>query len=310
MSDYAFKFSPSLLQGFQDYLDCEANYEKFFGNSEEPSLTYAEYEEQKFKELIDKINRVPFESEAASRGSCLNEIVDCIVMRTRSTRDDIKVKTLSSFEKLCEEGAWDYVENKPLYYERWFETIKQPCIWAKNGDYEFYFDISFCKRLAEYFRDSLCQIYTEAPIATKYGKVLLYGYPDYVRENMVYDLKTTSKYEFGKYGKYWQRLVYPYTLIESGKVTDVKAFEFTAFAMKGGTSRSPLIYGDMYPEVYDYDHTKATEAIRGICTQFAEFLLNNRNLITDKKVFGGEKEDLNAKVELIKKTFNAEEIKK
>ena len=42
MSEYAFKFSPSLLQSFQDYLDCEANYEKFFGHSEEPSLTYAE----------------------------------------------------------------------------------------------------------------------------------------------------------------------------------------------------------------------------------------------------------------------------
>jgi len=289
MSDFAFKFSPSLLQGFQDYLDCEANYEKFFGSSEEPSLTYAEYEEQKFKELIDRINRVPFESEAASRGSCLNEIVDCIALKVKSTRDDIIVRTLSSFEKLCEMGAWDMVENKPLAYERWFETIKQPCIWAKNGNYEFYFDIAFCKRLAEYFKDSLCQIYTEAPIDTDCGRVLLYGYPDYVRGNMVYDLKTTSRYEFGKYSKYWQQHVYPYTLIESGKVTDVRAFEFTAFAMKGGTTRSPLLYGDMYPEVYVYDHQRSTEALRGICTQFAQFLINNRNLITDKKVFGGEK---------------------
>lgn len=291
MSEYSFKFSPSLLDSFQSYLDCEANYEKFFGHSEEPSLTYAEYEEQKFKELIDKINRVPFESEAASRGSCLNEIVDCIVMKTKSTRDDITVKTLSSFEKLCEDGAWDMVENKPLAYERWFETIKQPCIWAKNGDFEFYFDISFCKNLAEYFKDSLCQIYTEAPIDTKYGKVLLYGYPDYVRGNMVYDLKTTSKYEFGKYSKYWQQHLYPYTLIESGKMTEVQAFEFTAFAMKGGTKRSPLLCGDMYPEVYVYDHKRSTEALCGICGQFAQFLLNNKELISDKKIFGGQKDE-------------------
>lgn len=292
MSEYAFKFSPSLLQSFQDFLDCEANYEKFFGHSEEPSLTYAEYEDQKFKELLDRINRVPFESEAASKGSCLNEIVDCIIMNTNSTRDDISVKTLKSFERLCEEGAWDMVENKPLYYDRWFETIRQPCIWAKHGDYEFYFDIAFCKRLAEYFKESLCQIYTEAPIETDYGKVLLYGYPDYVRGNMVYDLKTTSKYEFGKYSKYWQRHVYPWTLVESGKMTDVKAFEFTAFAMKGGTARSPLIYGDMYPEVYVYDHQASTEALRGICTHFAEFLIDNRSLVSDTKIFGGEKKKL------------------
>ena len=286
---YAFKFSPSLLQSFQDFLDCEVNYEKFFGRSEEPSLTYEEYEQQKFKELIDKINRVPFESEAASRGSCLNEIVDCIIMKTKSTRDDITVKALTSFEKLCEEGAWDMVENKPLAYERWFETVKQPCIWARNGDYEFYFDIAFCKNLAEYFKDSLCQIYTEAPIDTKNGKVLLYGYPDYIRGNMVYDLKTTSRYEFGKYSKYWQQHVYPYTLIESGKVTDVCAFEFTAFQMKGGTARSPLLSGEMYPEVYVYNHKRSTEALRGICEQFSDFLLNNRDLITDEKIFGGEK---------------------
>lgn len=287
--EYVGKYSPSILDAFQSYLDSEALYEKFFGHSEEPSLTYEEYEQQKFQELIDKINRVPFASEAASRGSCLNEVVDCIILKTKSTRDDIIIKTLSSFDKLCEEGAWDMVENKPLAYEQWFETVRQPCVWAKNGDYEFYFDISFCKQVALYFKDSLCQIYTEAPIDTKYGKVLLYGYPDYVRENKVFDLKTTSKYEFGKYSKYWQQHVYPYTLIESGKVTEVQSFEFTAFQMKGGTKRSPLIYGDMYPEVYVYDHEASTKALRGICEQFHEFLTNNRALIKDEKIMGGEK---------------------
>ena len=290
MSEYAFKMTPSHLDAFQSYLDAESNYEKFFGHSEEPSLTSDEYEEQKFKELIDRINRVPFESEAASRGSCLNEIIDCIIMHTKSTREDIAVKTLVSFEKLCADGAWDMIENKPTAYHRWFESIKRPCIWARNGSYEFYFDIDFCKRIAEYFMDSLCQVYTEAPIETKYGRVLLYGYPDYVRGNMVYDLKTTSKYEFGKYGKYWQQHVYPYTLIMSGMMTDVLAFEFTAFALKGGVARSPLIYGDMFPEVYVYNHERSTQMLRGICTQFAEFLETHRDLITDKKIFGGEKD--------------------
>ena len=83
--------------------------------------------------------------------------------------------------------------------------------------------------------------------------------------------------------------MYPYTLIEIGMLTGVRAFEFTAFAMKGGTARSPLLYGDMYPEVYAYDHQRAKESLRGICGQFAQFLLNNKDLIHDEKIFGGER---------------------
>ena len=292
---YAFKFSPSQLQSFQDYLDCEANYEKFFGHSEEPSLTYAEYEEQKFKELIDKLNRVPFESEAASRGSCLNEIVDCIIMKTPSTRDDITVKTIKSGEdlycvKVGEEQNSKKKEELLAKCQTLFRSANLPSfIYARHGCYEFYFDISFCRRLAEYFKESLCQIYTEATLETDKGSVLLYGYPDYVRGDMVYDLKTTSKYEFGKYQRYWQQHVYPWALIESGKCEGIKAFEFTAFAMKGGSARSPLIFGDMYPEVYVYNHERSTQLLRGICTQFAGFLEAHRDVIFDKKIYGGER---------------------
>ena len=261
MSEYSFKFSPSALQCFQDYLDCESNYERFFGHTEEPSLTYEEYERQKFCELIDRINRVPFESEAADKGSCLNEVVDCIVLGVRSTRDDIVIRSIRA----------------------------DNCVEAVKGQRKFYFDLGFCKELAEYFKRSLCQLYTEASIDTKFGKVLLYGYPDYVREDMVYDLKTTSKYEFGKYSKYWQQHVYPYTLTESGKCNGIKAFEFTAFQLKGGNSRQPLISGDKYPEVYVYDHQRSARMLRGICEQFGEFLLHNQSLIKDEKIFGGER---------------------
>lgn len=34
----------------------------------------------------------------------------------------------------------------------------------------------------------------------------------------------------------------------------VKAFEFTAYALKGGTGRTPVITGVQYPEVYAYNH--------------------------------------------------------
>ena len=286
---YENKFTPSLLDAFQQYLDSEQLYEKFYGRTEEPSLTYQEYEEKQFKELIDKINRVPFESEAADKGSCLNEVIDCIVLGVKSTREDIEISSKTHYLKRDVSGLVDPADGKVIGGDVDEYLIPCPHIEAKKGDNVFMFDIPFCKRIGEYFKDSLCQIYVEAPIETKYGTVLLYGYPDYVRGDMVYDLKTTSKYEFGKYSKYWQQHVYPYALIESGQCTNISAFEFSAFLMKGGTSKNPLIYGDFYPEVYTYSHQRSKEALRGICERFHEFLINNQSLIQDEKIFGGDK---------------------
>ena len=295
MNSYSFKFSPSLLDKFQNYLDSEVLYEKYYGLSDEPSMTFEQYEQEKFQSLIDSINRVPFESEAADKGSCLNEIVDCIVLGVKSTRDDISVSSKEYYVKREANGLVDPADGKVIGGDVEDYAVRLPHIEAVKGSHAFLFDIAFCKGVAGYFSGSLCQLYTEAPIETKHGKVLLYGYPDYVREDKVYDLKTTARYEFGKYAKYWQQHVYPYTLIESGKVSDVSAFEFTAYQMKGGTARSPLIYGEMYPEVYVYSHERSARLLRGICESFGDFLLHNKELITDTKIFGGEKKENNKK---------------
>ncbi len=278
---YAYKFPPSTLDAFQNYLDCEQLYERFFGQSEEPSQTFAEYEREQFKTLIDKINRVPFESADADRGTVFNEIIDCMILGQGSTREDV---TLHSFplREVTEDVADAYIE--------WTKGIQRPCIYGRKGSNMFFFDISLCREVAEYFRGGLPQLSIEAGLETRYGPVLLYGYPDYVREDKVYDLKTTKRYEFGKYAKYWQRHAYPYILTASGKCKDISSFEFTAVQMRGGTARSPLLTGDVYREVYDYDHGQSEKALRSICEQFAEFLEANRHLITDKKIFGGEKE--------------------
>lgn len=58
-SQLKYKFYATLLDSFTRYLTSEAD--------------------EAFKELIDKINRVPFESEAASKGTAFNVLVDSIV---------------------------------------------------------------------------------------------------------------------------------------------------------------------------------------------------------------------------------------
>ena len=294
-----YRFYPTLLDKFQTFLDTTA--EDYFYQDEdgkwhknysetEDAFHYSQEEVDALlkQELLDAINRVPHEpSEPASKGTALNEIVDCIIHNRKSDNKNILIKSLKGIDVKREFGCTDEV-GKPVYYDYWFEHIKVPCIFAEIDVFSFYFDKDFCKSIAEYFKGSLSQVFTSATIDTEFGEVELYGYIDELRENKVFDLKTTSRYEFGKYSKYWQRHIYPYTLIESGACTEINSFEFTAYVLKGGTSRTPLITGVQYAEVYQYNHEQSKMLLKNICERFCQFLEDNRDLITNKKIFNEE----------------------
>ena len=294
-----YRFYPTLLDKFQTFLDTTA--EDYFYQDEdgkwhknysetEDAFHYSQEEVDALlkQELLDAINRVPHEpSEPASKGTALNEIVDCIIHNKKSDNKNILIKSLKGVDVKREFGCTDEV-GKPIFYDYWFEHIKVPCIFAEIDGFSFYFDKDFCKSIAEYFKGSLSQVFTSATIDTEFGEVELYGYIDVLRENKVFDLKTTSRYEFGKYSKYWQRHIYPYTLIESGACTEINSFEFTAYVLKGGTSRTPLITGVQYAEVYQYNHEQSKMLLKNICERFCQFLEDNRELITNKKIFNEE----------------------
>lgn len=263
------RFYASLLDSWQDYLDTNA--EDFFYQDEqgnwhknwnEETGEFALSEEEVFKiakqSFLDKINRIPQEpSMAADKGTMLNEIVDCLVMNKPCTKEGMTVKTIK-------EGT--------------------PSVYASVHGFEFYFDLSLVKSLGAYFSDALCQTYVSTIIETKYGKVELYGYPDYIRGNKVYDLKTTKQYQFGKYEKKWQKHLYPYALIKNGSCTDIKEFEYTCCKLSGGTSRTPVITADIYPEIYTFDYTTSEQMLIQHCERLCEFIQENRNLITDSKI--------------------------
>ena len=294
-----YRFYPTLLDKFQTFLDTTAEdyfyqdedgkWHKNYSESED-AFHYSQEEVDALlkQELLDAINRVPHEpSEPASKGTALNEIVDCIIHNRKSDNKNILIKSLKGIDVKREFGCTDEV-GKPVYYDYWFEHIKVPCIFAEIDGFSFYFDKDFCKSIAEYFKGSLSQVFTSATIDTEFGEVELYGYIDELRENKVFDLKTTSRYEFGKYSKYWQRHIYPYTLIESGACTEINSFEFTSYVLKGGTSRTPLITGVQYAEVYQYNHEQSKMLLKNICERFCQFLEDNRDLITNKKIFNEE----------------------
>lgn len=302
-------FYPTLLDSFTRYLTIDAEEAFYQGedgkwhrnyNESDGTFHYSQEEVDAIalQELIDKINRKPFEpSEAASKGTIFNEIVDCILARRGTKNKEYCIASASNFVDFASK-VWgarslvgpDHVAQIPDELRSYASLISsfggKPFVYGAIDGFEFWFDKQFCKDAAARFVGAVSQHYTEATIATCYGVVKLYGYIDELIRNKVYDIKTTKSYAFGNYKDSWQRHVYPYTLIESGDCTDIVSFEFSVFQLKGGGPRSPLIYGDFYKEEYDYDHAKSTDLIRQHCERFIEFLEEHRDEITDKKIFG------------------------
>lgn len=306
-----YAFSPSLLDAFQRMVDTKT--EDFFyqdetgawhlnWNETEETLHYSEEEVDAMlkQEFIDKVNKVPTPpSEAASKGTAFNEIVDCLVLKRKPTNPAIIIKTIRKGEDLynARVAKLSYEsdvlgknvipeEPKPQTSIDEFTKIGVPFIYVALDGFEFFFDKEFCLEAAEYFNGSICQYYTKANLQTSKGVVELHGYIDYLRQDRLFDAKTTKRYTFGDFQKKWQRYTYPFTLIESGMMNDVNSFEFTIYLLKGGSGRTPLISGTQYKELYTYDHEQARKMLTQQCERVAEFLEANRALITNEKIFG------------------------
>ena len=265
-----YRLYPSLLDKFGQYLRADEEAESFFNIDSETGeykKTPDEVETELKQSLIDAINRVPFDSEAADRGTAFNAIIDGLIhLQPHKEATEREPYTI---------GGW-----KDANY------IMVSFIERNNGlqpERNFIFDREWCVEESKYFSGCLSQVEVRALLPTTYGDVELYGYIDELRKDVVYDIKTTSRYEFGKYAHGWQRHVYPYCLITSGMMESVKAFEYTAYQLK--KSRTGLISGTRYPEYYVYDHGQTVKMLTAHVERFIEFLEANRDYITDKKIF-------------------------
>lgn len=247
-----YRFNPSLLGKFQDLIDSDLLWEKFYGGSEEPKHTPEEFYFKQEQELLDAINRVEKEpSEAASKGTALNAIVDSIVAGEMDGEDT------------GSDGG---------FFTEW-------------DGFEFTFSPELCIGLADHFKDAICQHLCEAEIQTSFGPVILYGYADYIQRDTVFDLKSTSEYSYGKFARGWQKDLYPYCLVQSGEMADVSGFEYTVALLSGGNSRNPVISGTIYREWYNYSHEDAKARLRGISESFILWIEKHREEIHHKRIF-------------------------
>ena len=285
MSTPKYRIYPSILDKFQKFLDSDLVAEEFWNKKDdEYILSPEEMSKQLEQELIDSINRLPKEpSEAADKGTAFNEVIDCIIEHHPCKREDMEIRTDVQLEKA------DTCKQEPNSGEIQYNVTAYPFIGVKFNGWDFHYQESLCREVAQYFKDCIPQHTCSAILPTIYGDVELYGHVDYINTNKIHDLKTTKNYTFGNYEKYWQRHLYPYCLIESGEMEEVTEFEFTV--VKWRELKNKPISGDIYKEVYTYSHEHSRKALTGICEAFIEWLNSNKALITDKKIFGGENDE-------------------
>lgn len=243
-----YKFSPSILEKFGSYLNSSRIYQQYYGFSEDPVVTEEEFEQKKFRELIDGINKVPLaweDSESADKGTAFNEVVDCIIEGRKSEKMQIESDKES-------------------------QTIR-----ATFNGREFAFPTPLCRGFADYFKGAITQQYVEANIDTKYGEVMLYGYVDEILPFKAADIKTTGRYNAFKYRDSWQRVVYMYCLDQMGY--EIKEFEFVITDFR-----------NIWQEVYGFDTDKDRPALTEHCEFFIEFLEANKDKIVNLKIFARE----------------------
>ena len=165
-----YRIYATLLDAFWGYLNSDVIWDKYWGWSENPPHTPEEFHEQQFQELINCINRKPFDSEAADKGTAFNELVDALIENRKPNGMDVE-------------------RNKD-----------NTCYTVVYNDRTFVFPISLCREFADYFKGALTQQRVEAILPTVYGNVLVYGLIDELMPTSVHDIKTTGIVEFNKGG--------------------------------------------------------------------------------------------------------------
>ncbi|TFU92942.1 HNH endonuclease [Barnesiella sp. WM24] len=267
----SYRFYATLLDGFQDYLNSDTIWEKYWGYSENPPHTPEEFKQKQFQSFIDRINRVPFDSEAADKGTAFNEIIDCMIEHRKSDKVDVRY----AYETIVM-GQVDNCDPD----ERWAEVYQTNKVIGLNATYnnrQFYFDINLCREFANYYKGALTQQFVKAIVPTRYGNVEVYGYVDELMPQSIHDIKTTGKYSVGKFKEHWQHIVYPYCYQQNG--INIRLFEYNIAEIDK--------YGrwETFTESYMYKPERDIPRLVNMCEELIRFLMENRHLITDRKIF-------------------------
>lgn len=283
-----YSFYATLLDGFQSYLDAEKTYEKYF-TSENPKMTVDEWTDKMYIDLINKLNRVPFISEAADKGTAFNELVDALIKKPLEERledNDMESehitfhvitlqmkgrrKTDPVVERLAYEVVFDpdKVKREAALADR--KEDEEIPSFQEPQVFTYFKDVT--DEFVAYYDGAIPQLFVKGTLETSCGLVDLYGYADELMPFSCHDIKTTKNYHAGNYKNHWQHIVYPFCLREMGM--DINHFEYNITNFK-----------ETFSEVYVFDPSRDIPKLRDICEHFIQFIEANRGVITDEKVF-------------------------
>ncbi|MFI3322605.1 MAG: HNH endonuclease [Rikenellaceae bacterium] len=249
----SYQFYATLLDSYQSYLNSDVIWQRYWGNStKDDVLTPEEFADKCRQDVIDRINRVPFTSEAADQGTCFNEIIDCLILNRNTERKDMVLKS---------------------------DKEKGVCM-ATLRDVTYSFPTDICRYYANLYNGSTPQVLTEATINTKYGIVRLYGYIDELMPFGVHDIKTTKNYSYGNFRDHWQHHVYPYCLTQNGCKVDY--FQYDILQIKRNAIGDKF---SSFNEYHKYFHEESIALLTSHCESFIEFIEAHKHLITDLKIF-------------------------
>ena len=252
-----YRLYATLLDAFRSYVDSDVIYDKYWGFSENPPHTPEEFHEQKFQEFIDTLNRKPFDSEVADRGTVFNEMIDCIVGHYNS--DKVQISKVPD------------------------ETGKVVALKGEYNNRVFTFPLDLVMEVANYYKDALPQQFIEGILPTRFGDVLLYGYIDYVTPFCTHDLKTTGKYSVGNYKHHAQHLVYPYCLYQQG--ANVEMFEYNIVELnRNCTSWST------FTETYNFNEERDIPRLTQWVEDLIDFIEEHKDLIKNDKLFNYDRQ--------------------
>lgn len=139
----------------------------------------------------------------------------------------------------------------------------------------FVFKTEIVNRIAQKLANAIKQQeYIEAVVETPVGGIKVYGFIDYTFPEMDVDLKTTATYKKGKYAINNQHKCYPLLRKINGRSKSDFNYLVTDFS-------------NMWVEPYAHNSSMTDEFIFNL-VEFTEFLERERELIMDKKIFGGK----------------------
>lgn len=276
----------TLLDGLQSYLDAEKTYNKYF-TSDNPSMTVDEWCDKMYVDFINKINRVPFISEAADKGTAFNELVDALVEKPLADRrkdKDMKSGNISFDVVILRTKGRRKAD--PVKESEGYEVVFNPDKAKREASADlpeeekpqlrepqtFHFDKAMTDEFVEYYDGAIPQIFVKGTLETHFGTIDLYGYADELLPFSCHDIKTTKNYHSGNFKEHWQHIVYPYCLHQMGM--DIDHFEYNITNFK-----------ETFTEVYVFNEERDVPKLRDICERFIQFIETNRDVITDTKVF-------------------------